>query len=693
MLFFGTTLFLGALLLFLIEPVAGKLLLPGFGGTPAVWNTCLLFFQLLLLGGYGYAHASSTRLRPRAQAVLQVLLLGLTLLALPAASRQSWSPSSDAAPPWRILALLSSGVGFPFFLLAATTPLMQRWLTRIEPDAVPYRLYALSNFGSLLGLVAYPFLIEPAIGLRFQTRIWSWCYAGFAVLCAAGALRLARRARSDDHPALDLVRPPAASGAKTGRVLWWALAATGSVLLMATTNQMCQDVAVVPFLWVLPLSIYLLTFILCFQSDRWYSRTPFALALAGAAVLSTIVLFRGVEVPIVGQVAAYGATLFIGCMVCHGELARLRPDPRHLTAYYFGMAGGGAAGAAIVTFLAPSLFKGFWEYPIGLFAACVLLAAVYFCDPASPLRQGRPLGVWVVLYCALVGLGATLSVQAVEALEHSSEVSRNFYGVLRVLEQDVENTHSRYTLMHGRIEHGFQYRDETRRYLPTSYYGAESGVGIAIVNHPRRIATRPGPSQMRVGIVGLGVGTIATYGEAGDVFRFFEINPEVLRISDKYFTYRSASPAKTEVVLGDARVSMERDRLAGRPFEFDVLAIDAFSGDAIPVHLLTRECFDTYWYHLKPDGILAFHISSRYLDLRPVVRGLAATAPGMETAWVETTGDAGQGTDSTDWVLVTRNRSFLEQPVVRAAVKPWPKETTPLLWTDDYSNVFRVLTR
>jgi hypothetical protein len=464
---------------------------------------------------------------------------------------------------------------------------------------------------------------------------------------------------------------------------------------MAATNQICQDVAVVPFLWVLPLSLYLLTFILCFESDRSYRRAAFAIALGATALQTTVVLFRGVEVPIVWQVASHAATLFVACMVCHGELAWLRPPARHLTSYYFAIAGGGAAGAAFVTFVAPRFFKGFWEYPIGIVAACVLLLTVWFRDRGSKLYDGRPLWAWSLLYSGTVALVAALAVQAVEALEGSVEVRRNFYGVLEVLEPEREDPErSRYTLMHGRIEHGFQYHDESRRYLPTSYYGADSGIGVAITNHPRRRVSVS--SRLRVGVVGLGAGTIATYGEAGEYFRFFEINPEVVRLSDKYFTYRSGSPASVEVVLGDARVSMERERLEGRPGEFDVLAVDAFSGDAIPVHLLTRECFETYWYHLKPDGVLAFHVSSRYLDLRPVVRGLAAcrAAGGMEAVWVENSQDHSLGTDAADWVLVTRNRRFLESPGVQSKIKPWPAATNRLvLWTDDYSNLFRVLSR
>ena len=690
MVLYGSTLFLSAFLLFLVQPLLGKYILPWFGGSPAVWTSCMLFFQIMLLAGYGYAHLLAVRLPVRRQALLHGFLILVAVLTLPVVPSGTWKPEPGASPVLSIMGLLAVSVGPTYLLLSATGPLLQSWFPHTKPGASPYPLYALSNLGSLLAVPAFPLLIEPALTINQQSRLWSWWYGLFSVLtvvCAAGIFRLGRAAAAGiARHATGSPRPSAGR-----RLLWLALAACGSVNLLATTNQICQDVAVVPLLWILPLGIYLLTFILCFQRRPWYARGVFAVVLAPALFQACVVLFQGVFLDVRLQIASYALTLFACCMVCHGEMVRLKPAVEHLTSFYLVIALGGALGGALVTLAAPLLFVGFWEYHLVLLVTPILLLSVMFRDPRSRLSAGRPFWAWSACYVALLGLAAALAVHIGRGLEGARDVTRNFFGVLRVLEQERDNPDEhRYVLMHGRIEHGFQYRSPEKRYWPTSYFGPNSGVGLAIRYHPKRTE---GPGGLRVGVVGLGTGTLASYGQKGDYFRFYEINPEVVRFSELYFTYRKDSDAAIDVVLGDARVSMERERERGQRQRFDILAIDAFASDAIPVHLLTRECYQLYRYHLESDGILALHISSRYFDLGPVVRSLPASVPGTKAyaVWVPADGNPLQGTDSTDWVLITANGRFLTSPDIETAIARWPEGQKPVLWTDDYTNIFRLL--
>ncbi len=697
MILYGTTVLLSAFLLFLVQPLIAKYILPWFGGTPAVWTTCMLFFQVLLLGGYSYAHILTRRLVPRRQALLHLFLTAAALLTLPVRPSEYWKTAGD--PAWSILVLLAVSIGAPYFLLSTTGPLLQAWFGLVRPGTSPYRLYALSNLGSLLAIAGYPFIIEPTLALSLQSRLWSWSYFLFALLCAMCASQVFRaaafRSAGREPEAPDGAADSAGVWPQVGdRAMWLALPACSSAILLATTNQLCQDVAVIPLLWVLPLSIYLLSFIICFRYERVYSRIWFGLVLAAAMAQACVVLHRGVFLDLRLQIASYSFTLFASCMFCHGELVALKPHIKHLTSYYWMIAAGGALGGAFVSIVAPRLFRGFWEFHLALVCTSLLLLVALLRDRAGFFYRGRPWWAWSLLWTAFVALIIGLGAQIQDTLENTVMITRNFFGVLRVLDEEKEEPLERhYSLMHGRIEHGFQFLTEEKRYWPTSYFGPDSGVGLAIRFHPLRQTRSLGTRNMRIGVVGLGVGTLATYGEPNDTVRFYEINPEVLRVCDAYFTYRSSTPALVEVVLGDARISLEHEKESRQPQQFDVLAVDAFSSDAIPVHLLTRECFSTYWYHLKPDGILAMHISSRYFNLGPIVRGLATLDPEhvMRAVLVSDPGEESRGTDSTDWVLLTRNSRFLEVPEVHNAISPWPSEgPAPLLWTDDYSNLFRL---
>jgi len=475
--------------------------------------------------------------------------------------------------------------------------------------------------------------------------------------------------------------------------MWLSLPALSSIMLMATTNQLCLDVAVIPLLWLLPMGLYLMTYIICFHHERWYSRRLYGILLAASMVLTCVVLNRGIYIALPVQIASYCLTLFICCMVCHGELVHLKPGSRHLTSFYLMMSAGSAIGGIFVSLIAPHIFKAYLEFHLGAAGTALVFLIILFRDRSSRLFAGRPSWAWALLGISFLVLIAGLGIHVRSVLTGNVAAKRNFFGVLRILEDNRKDpSKHRTVLMHGRIEHGYQFSAEDKRHWPTSYFGPSSGLGIAIRFHPRRINSEI--RHLRVGVVGLGTGTIAAYGEAGDYFRFYEINPDVLEFSNKYFTYRQDSPAKVDVVLGDARISMERERRNGQAGQLDVLAVDAFSSDAIPVHLFTRECYEAYWYHLKKDGILALHISSRYFNLSPVIRGIAEADQKRrpEALLVEDAGSGLQETDATRWVLVTANQGFIATSDVKVAVSPWsPEDAKRMIFTDDYSNLFRLL--
>ncbi len=686
---FAAAIFTGAFLLFLVQPLIAKYILPWFGGGPGVWTACLLFFQCGLLAGYAYAHLL-TRLRPRQQVGVHLALLAAALLSLPVTPGDQLRPSPEGEPTWQILLLLGRTVGLPYLALAATGPLLQAWFSRAHPARSPYRLYALSNIASLLALVGYPLVMETTLSRPEQTRWWSAGLALFALACAWCGWRVWRtRADGETGPAGG---PPGPEPPPPrGRVwLWLALPACAAALLMATTNTICQNVAVVPFLWVLPLALYLLTFVVSFDSPRWYSRAWFgrALLLCWAGVYW--VLGEGVHAPITLQVAVHAATLFVTGMICHGELYRLRPAPRQLTTYYLTIAAGGALGGLFVSLGAPVLFDSYRELHWilaasgGLFlAVCVAERSVALTIPLArrPARRGR-LPAWIPLSLAVGALGWGLWQRTVEADAGAGPSLRNFYGVLTLFEYDTDDPPNHYRLLRdGHITHGLQYSEAEHARIPTTYYAENSGVGLAI-----RLA---GAEGKRVGVVGLGTGTLAAYGRPGDHYRFYEINPAVVRLSGpagETFTYLRDSEAAVEVALGDARLSMEREP----PQRFDVLVLDAFSSDAIPVHLLTREAFQTYRRHLRPDGVIAVHVSNRYLDLQPVVLKAAAHL-GMQALIVDAeAGDRNRW--ASNWVLVTGNQALVDHPDVQAARSaPKPRAGDLALWTDDYTSLVAIL--
>jgi len=664
----------------------GRYVLPWFGGGPAVWTNCLLFFQTVLLAGYAYAHWLGSRPSTRVQGSVHIALLAASLLFLPIGPRAaSWKPASSGDPSGHILLLLAVTAGGPYLLLSATGPLLQRWFTFSEPGKSPWRLYALSNFGSFLALLSYPFAIEPYLRLSVQVWIWSALYLAFAVLCGWTAWQLRGGTGIPARGGTGIpacVRGTPVTGPACGTVLFWlGLSACGSTLLLATTNQICQEIAVNPFLWVAPLSIYLLTFIFAFERESFYRPAIFA-GLAGVfAPIGCAVQGAAIAAPLDVQLVLYLLALFFTCMLCHGELARSRPQASSLTSFYLTIAAGGALGGVFVALIAPHVFKQLSEYPISLGAACLLGFAGWARRGELARWTTANFAVRLPLMALLIG-GMTGGVATVTGANNDALASmRNFYGMLRV-NRNIDGNGPRRDLQHGRILHGFQYVEEPQRSWPTSYYGPHSGLAIALA-----AIARP---HRRIAVVGLGAGTTAALGRPGDVLRFYEINPDVETIARAWFSYLKDSKARTEVVLGDARVQLERELAQGQSQDFDAIAVDAFSSDAIPIHLLTAECGDIYRRRLAPGGLLLLHISNRSLNLEPVTRGLAQHL-GWEAVQFVSAPDERTGERRAQWVLLTANSEFLRRPEVSRDIAAWGLASAPIVWTDDFASLWHVL--
>ena len=675
MALYALTIFTSAVLLFLVQPIIAKQILPWFGGSAAVWTTCMVFFQFLLLFGYAYADWTTRRLPAKRQALVHIALLVLSLICLPIIADAAWKPAGDEDPTWRILGLLTLTIGLPYFLLSTTGPLVQAWFARSFPNTSVYRLFALSNFGSLLALVAYPFAVEPWTTSNEQSWTWSAGYICFALLCTGCALYSARSPVAVGvAQAVSTPTPVEEAAPKTSDYLMWLLlAGMGSFMLLAVSNHIAHDIASVPFLWILPLTLYLLTFILCFEGRQgrgWYQRIWFLgpMLVAVAAMAWSIYHERGI-VDVKEALPLFSAGLFLMCMFFHGELAAMKPSPRHLTGFYLMVSLGGALGGLAVGFVAPKVFNAYYE--LGLSLLLTLGLAAYLTRSAHKL----------VPVAALATLGVTgyYVVLHFESLSADTRVmERNFYGTLRVKDTGpVSDPDTMRRMLHGMIMHGEQHLG-ARRKEPTSYYGPTAGVGQAI------LALQPsGP--MRVGVVGLGVGTLAAYGRAGDTYRFYEINPQVIDAARKEFFFLSDSAAKIETVLGDARLAMEREA----PQQYDVLVIDAFSSDAIPVHLITREAMAVYLRHLKPGGVLALHITNRFLRLGPVVKRLADDQ-GLHAILID---DDAEGSDlsTTDWMLLSRDAALLKRPEMARGQADIEEMPGLRIWTDSFNNLFQIL--
>ncbi|MCE9556280.1 MAG: fused MFS/spermidine synthase [Planctomycetes bacterium] len=754
LLIYAATVFVSAFLLFQVQPLISRVILPWFGGSPAVWTTCMLFFQSVLFLGYAYAHATHGKLTPRWQAVAHLLLLLAALALARIEPSSSWKPHDGDAPMWRIMMLLAACVGLPYFVLATTGPLLQAWFSRSYPGRSPYRLYALSNLGSLIALLSYPFWFEPRFALSQQANLWFWGFAVFVVLCGLVASQLWRRdaamAKSTPEASAQPELPTDEHPTRYGDwILWLALPAFGSFMLLATTNHVCQDVAVVPFLWVVPLSVYLLSFIVAFDHPRWYR--PLTIALLTIASLYAVgaVYFNGFKTldlsimgrlgPVAGSIfgaigwligrphwldghgpqiavsfpialVLYFSSLFFVCLLCHGQLARMRPAPRHLTSYYLMIAGGGALGGLLVSIVAPLLFNSYLEWKIGIIVAYVLamlvalftwftqraergipvLGLVPLAPPVRRTSKARKVGnafTWITMILVVLGLSDVMTFLGLGGVRPVA-AARNFYGTVNVKEADRSKPQAHgFAMFNGSIVHGFQFSDPAKRTEPTAYYSRTSGIGRTLAHLQER---KP---NLKVGAVGLGVGTLATYAGPQSQYRFYEINPAVERFARdvRFFSYLSDRAEQTKIILSDARLSLEREP----PQKYDVLVLDAFSGDAIPTHLLTREAFEIYRGHLAPkekdgiEGTLAVHITNTFLDLRPVVLA-GAEQLGLTAIVLDTPGDDAKMIFSARWMILTRDPGLVAALTPHATLDA---KLRPIVWTDDHSDLFKLLVR
>ena len=745
------TILLSSFLLFLVQPIIAKQILPWFGGSAGVWTICLMFFQLVLLLGYTYAHWLTRRRADSRQFVLHILLLLVSCLTLPIIPAPFWKPGHDTEPALQILGLLAATVGLPYFLLASTAPLLQRWLSDATNSSIQvrsiYRLFALSNLGSLVGLLSYPFAIEPFATVHVQAWVWSCAYALFVVCLVSYVCRRWRRPDLFHLQTLSGAAPEAAPSPVL-YAYWIGCAALGSALLLSVTNQITQNVASIPFLWIVPLSIYLLSFVICFEgrSGRgWYQRrywiTP---AMLATAAMAWALSANQANLSIYLALPVYAVGLLLGCVMCHGELARSKPNPEYLTHFYLSLAAGGALGGLLVGLVAPQVFNSYWEMPLALVAVAGL--GVYGCSEEMrllPRTSWTANCIIAALSTALIllllgalpsaldpyplewakivkgdarwGCAALLVMSALllqkyrlsravaltallctltfdwgyyHSLSTGTElVVRNFYGALRVEGSSAGAWHIR-TLAHGVVVHGTQIMEPPLSEMPTTYYGESSGIGRTILIEHISVGS------LRIGSIGLGAGTLAVYARPGDLFRVYELNPAVVDIAPNQFTYLKDSKARIELVLGDARLSLEREIAQGafnRPEQrFDILSVDAFSGDAIPVHLLTREAFASYARLITPDGVIAFHLSNRYLDLAPVVGQIARDA-GFQAVLVADRPSAIGLLSPSDWALVTRSTTFLQQPEITAYSTPIVPRSGLPVWTDQFSNLFQIL--
>jgi SAM-dependent methyltransferase len=704
-LLLSLAIFLSAFLLFQVEPMTAKYLLPWFGGGAAVWSTCLLFFQCFLLIGYAIAHASARFLKPRWQGVIHLLLAGGAVCFLPVIPADHWKPLPGSDPVWGILLLMPVTLGLPYLVLASSSPLLQSWFALTHPGRSPYRLFALSNAGSLLALISYPLLVDPFLPRHTQSWLWAGGFVIDVLLLVGCVIVLWSSSSTPQFPPPFILSPtgdqadgnhpysPNRLGPATV-LLWIALTAVASILLLGITHTLCQETVVIPFLWILPLGLYLLSFILCFEGPAWYPRRFVMLALVPGLGLMAYALHHHGIWPLPLQIALLCGVLFLCCMACHGELYRLRPEPRRLTLYYLMIALGGALGGGLVTFVAPRVFLSYAEVPWGLCLFALLITLVHAREgtlfPTGWLPQmGNLRRLWTIWPLMAVGtllFSAFLWDGSRRHYEGVIERSRNFYGSLSLIEVCEDDPVKRgYLLYHGATCHGGQFADPAKARLPLTYYHERSGVGLAMTH-----LTTKGPR--RIGVIGLGTGTLAAYGKTGDTFRFYEIDPGVEKMAESRFSYlrdaRTRS-AKVEVIPGDARLSLEKENNQ----RYDLLVVDAFSGDNIPLHLLTKEAFATYLRHLAPSGVIALHLSNNYLDLLPVALGLNNHF-GMQMVWIPWGEDpAHPEYSSSQWVLLTRNPSFLRQPeILHASMSPpGGKAISPILWSDDKTSILPIL--
>lgn len=647
-----------------------KYILPWFGGASTVWTISMLFFQAILLIGYGYSHFIVKILRTKYQPIVHGAVLLITLLFLPLAPGQYLTESVGDNPISNILTLLALVIGFPYFVLTTTSSLIQSWFGKLNPGRSPYPLYALSNLGSLVALISYPFFFEIQFLLEDQAFYWSLSMVVLVSLMLCNCVYFYFKCRGFKEDTKKEVQ----NNEETSPLLWFCLSSVTSILLLATSDYLSRDVASVPLLWVVPLSLYLLTFILCFESKRWYRRgvclPVFAVAVACAILEQTGLI----PLNYVVQIILYNGLMFISCMLCHGELAKLKPSVQHLTKFYLFVAIGGVSGGIFIGLLAPIIFQVPIDIHVGYLLLIILMATMTRIIPTTINQYFtfRVMCISVLAYFAMV-----VSYYA-NYVGGAVDISRNFYGTLRVVEE-IEGQDRLRSLAHGTTSHGIENLNEESDGLKTkAYYGEKSGIGQALALYQNR--------PLNLGVIGLGIGTLADALKAGDHVDFYEINPEVTVFAKKYFRYLDSAKGTVDIHHGDGRLLLDHKESQ----KYEILVSDAFSGDSIPVHLLTSDAIKIYRKHLSDDGILAIHTSNNYLELRPVIYGLAYDA-GMDIVEIIDAGDVTEHTKQSQWFLLTASVEKFDQMTSFSSLIPTPDDMTPIIWTDSSSNIFSVL--
>ncbi|MDD5519947.1 MAG: fused MFS/spermidine synthase [Kiritimatiellae bacterium] len=668
----------------------GKYILPWFGGTSAVWTTCMMVYQTLLLAGYTYAHGLSG-LHLKKHVRLHFLILGLSFVIFiclwmqwktPITPGQNWQPVDSSIPILRIIGLLLICIGLPFVVLSSTSSLVQKWFSIINPGKSPYGFYVISNIGSMLALITYPFVFEPRLRLVNQAIMWSILYVVYLAMCAFCVVIVWKKGASsrDQEVQSHLVEP--VSGKRKDVVPsvlthleWLFLSMLPCVILLATSTEMTQNIAPIPLLWILCLALYLLSFIICFSPVNRPTHWFFIPLLLVSSFLAILIIKDGPTFGIVPAIIVFSAALFSSCMLCNTILYSLRPHPVHLTRYYVIIALGGALGGVLIGIVAPLVFKAYYEFRFGLSFCCLVGVIILWQEKHGWMRVVRfPLIFFSIVMMLLLFITAT------HVPSHAIYRARNFYGAVTVRSINGPHGWVRRSLLNGNISHGVQLLNNPMEYKPISYYAKEGGVGFAM----QRFSFKP----LRIGVIGLGVGMICTYTQPDDYVKFYEINPEVVNIARNpdYFTYLSQCLATVDISLGDARISLEHELKEGHPRNYDVLLIDAFTADSVPMHLLTREAFKLYLSHITANGIIAVNVSNTYIDLVPQIWAQKKYFD-LDGAIIRAKKDYRKCVDASTWILLSRDSSFFLMPEIsKAALDP---SLIPAMdvWTDDYGSL------
>ncbi len=681
---FAATMALSGFLSFQVQPILAKFILPWFGGSASTWLVCSLFFQLALLAGYATAYVLG-RARLSVQAGAVIVALGLCVLLLPIIPADAWKPEGPENPTFRILGLLLACVGLPFVVLAMTTPLLSGWIAHAAGDLAAVRFFVASNAGSFLGLLSYPFAIEHLLTSPMQAQVWSWMFVVYAVLLSTCAILCGRRTAQSKPIQRGTVRPSVADPVLS----WVALSMVGSTLMLATANAIMQWSAVVPFLWVLPLSTYLLTFVLAFACPGGYGRLGYGLSFLVLAVFTpALAPLPESTLGLLVRIIHHDAMLFFGCMICHGELVARQPPQDRLPKFYLAMAFGGALGGVFVVLLAPLLFNAYLEHAIAL--ACVAAIAIV---PLLARSGTTPAVTGAKVAAGFAGVAFLVSLVSLvyQELSASVEQVRNFYGVVKVVRSfEAGPDQPRLAMLQGGAEQGEQFQSVERRNEPVCGMDAGRGLGLALAHHAKRRAEGPS-APLRIGIVGLGAGMAAALGRPGDSISYYEVNPAVHYLAARHFTFLDDSKAAIDVSIGDGRLLLERQLQANASQKFDVLVLDAFRGSSPPLHLMTREAFSTYFGHLAENGILAVNMEFDTFDVAPLTRGLAKEF-GVAVAWFPSQSDDDYCRYSVSWALFTRDVRFFRSPYVRRAITPWPDNgRSKLVWSDANSSLLSII--